>query len=204
MSSADEFVYFKKLSEAAKIPTKASEGAAGYDIFCVKGFEINSNEQKIIFIDLAIEIPNNKCYIRLAPKSSLSLDNIIINAGIIDSDYRGNIGVMMYNFGPKNIVIERGTAIAQIIFEKISHPVFLEMESLSETDRNEQGFGDCTFSQKINFDDCKEILSDSDTEDYNITKKVVFEDEITVSEKKEDTVSEKKENFGTHNDHNYL
>ncbi|XP_067125788.1 uncharacterized protein [Centruroides vittatus] len=111
---------------------------------------------------------------------------------------------MMYNFGPKNIVIERGTAIAQIIFEKISHPVFLEMESLSETDRNEQGFGDCTFSQKINFDDCKEILSDSDTEDYNITEKVVFEDEITVSEKKEDTVSEKKENFGTHNDHNYL
>ncbi|XP_023231468.1 uncharacterized protein LOC111631454, partial [Centruroides sculpturatus] len=81
------------LSENVICPQKASMGDAGYDIFCVQGFEIKPNEQKVIFTDLALEIPNN-CYARIAPKSSLSLNNILINAGVIDFDYRGNIGVI--------------------------------------------------------------------------------------------------------------
>ncbi|XP_023231469.1 deoxyuridine 5'-triphosphate nucleotidohydrolase, mitochondrial-like [Centruroides sculpturatus] len=103
----------------------ASTGAAGYDIFCVKGFEIKPNEQKAIFTDLALEMPNN-CYARIAPKSSLSLNNIMINAGVIDGDYRGNIGVLMHNFGLKIIIFEPGSVIAQIIFEQIMHPSFIE------------------------------------------------------------------------------
>ncbi|XP_023216712.1 deoxyuridine 5'-triphosphate nucleotidohydrolase-like [Centruroides sculpturatus] len=169
--------------------------AAGYDIFCVKGFEIKPNEHKVIFTDLALEMPNN-CYARIAPKSSLSLNNIIINAGVIDCDYRGNIRVLMYNFGSEIIIFEPGSAIAEIIFEQIMHPTFIEKtDSLDITDRNEKGFGECSkiaFSQNKEFGDCDNILlSEKEEENFDC-------DEITLSQKvdcNEITLSE-KEDFG--------
>ncbi|XP_067135028.1 zinc finger protein 287-like [Centruroides vittatus] len=70
------------------------------------------------------------------------------DGGVIDSDYHGNIGVMMYNFGPETVIFAPGSPIAQIIFEKIMHPTFLEKESLNDSDRSEMGFGEYSYSQK--------------------------------------------------------
>ncbi|XP_023225352.1 deoxyuridine 5'-triphosphate nucleotidohydrolase-like [Centruroides sculpturatus] len=163
----------------------ASSGAAGYDIFCTKGFQINPHEQKVIFTDIALEIPMN-CYARIAPKSSISLNNIMINAGVIDFDYRGNIGVVMYNYGSETIIFEKGLAIAQIIFELIMHPSLIEKtDSLNATDRNEKGFREYS---KIAFKDFEDSEEESDIteKESDISEKENDDDEITLSHEKEE------------------
>ncbi|XP_023238844.1 myelin transcription factor 1-like protein [Centruroides sculpturatus] len=118
------------------------------------------------------------CYARIAPKSSISLNNIMINAGVIDFDYRGNIGIIMYNYGSEIIIFEKGWAIAQIIFELIMHPSLIEKTSLNATDRNEKGFGDCS---KIGFENFED--SEKEDDESDITEN---DDEITLSHEKEE------------------
>jgi dUTP pyrophosphatase len=66
---------------------------------------------------------------------------IDVGAGVIDADYRGPVGVVLFNFGSNDFKVERGDRIAQLILEKISMADLLEVDELSVTDRGEGGFG---------------------------------------------------------------
>lgn len=136
-----EILRVKKLSEFATIPQRASKGAAGYDLSSAYDVEIEGRGKCIVHTDLAIAIPEGH-YGRIAPRSSIAWKNHIdVGAGVIDSDYRGPIGVVLFNHSESTFKIARGDRIAQIIIEKISTPQIQQVETLDDTERGENGFG---------------------------------------------------------------
>lgn len=91
--------------------------------------------------DIQIEIPFG-CYGRVAPRSGLAAKNFIdIGAGVIDEDYRGNVGVVMFNHAEEEFEVKKGDRIAQLICEKIFYPDIEEVSTLSTTERGTNGFG---------------------------------------------------------------
>lgn len=81
-------------------------------------------------------------YGRVAPRSGLAWKNFIdVGAGVIDQDYRGNVGVILFNHSDVDFDVKKGDRIAQLICERIAHPNVVEVKSLSETARGEGGFG---------------------------------------------------------------
>ena len=138
----------KKLSDKAVIPSKGSTGAAGYDLYTTESYELKSGERKVFKTDIAIAIPEG-FYGRVAPRSGLAVKHgIDVLAGVIDSDYRGEILVALINLGDKPIqlpIIKDGkeTAIAQIIFESCGTILggFVEVDDLNTTQRGVGGFG---------------------------------------------------------------
>ena len=89
----------------------------------------------LVKIGLATPLPPG-CYGRVAPRSGLALKKFIdVGAGVIAADYRGEVGVILFNFGDEDFVINIGDRIAQLIFEKIKTPIVKEMDDLEGTDR---------------------------------------------------------------------
>jgi dUTP pyrophosphatase len=88
-------------------------------------------------------------YGRIASKSGLALCfQIDVHAGVVDTDYRGNIQVLLHNRSTKNpYKVELGAAMAQIIFERIANPMLIEVEHLNTTNRGDKGFGEASKKQ---------------------------------------------------------
>ena len=132
---------FKRLSEDAIAPMWASHGAAGYDLFSAETKEIASQERGIVKTDIAIMLPYGT-YGRIAPRSGLAVERFIgVGAGVIDYDYRGNIGVVLFNHQKKSFQVHKGDRIAQLIVEKICNPKLVEVNELEETDPGVNGYG---------------------------------------------------------------
>ena len=94
----------KKLSEFATLPVRASPRAAGYDLFAAHEHAIPAHGKALIKTDLSLAIPVGH-YGRIAPRSSLAWKNHLdVGAGVIDEDYRGPLGVVMFNFGAEEFL----------------------------------------------------------------------------------------------------
>ena len=135
-------INIKKLSENATIPTKGTEFAAGYDLYAAEDTIVASGTRKLIKTNISMEITPGY-YGRIAPRSGLAYKSgIDVLAGVIDSDYRGDIGVILYN-SDKNIdfIVKKGDRIAQIIFEACYSATLNEAENLDNTLRQSGGFG---------------------------------------------------------------
>ncbi len=90
---------YKKLTKHAHAPTKGSSGAAGYDLRAAYAYNIPVGERLLILTDLAFKIPR-PYYGRIAPRSSIAyIHSIDVAAGVVDMDYRGNVGVVLINNG---------------------------------------------------------------------------------------------------------
>jgi len=137
---------FKKLTENAHAPTRATSGAAGLDLYSAYPYSLEPWSKVLVKTDLYICIPDG-CYGRIAPRSGLAAKNSIhVGGGVIDSDFRGNICVILFNLGPIPLPIAKGARIAQLIFEKITIPtVVVEDETIllvaASTERGDKGFG---------------------------------------------------------------
>jgi dUTP pyrophosphatase len=119
-------------------PQESSE-VAGLDLYSSLNTTVPNKGKRLIPTDLQIKLPEG-CYGRIAPLSGLALaHHIDIVGGVIDEDYSGNIGVILYNHSDTAFVVSRGDRIAQLICEKIYVPS-LEVESLDSTERG-AGFG---------------------------------------------------------------
>eukprot|EP00339_Tiarina_fusa_P004578 CAMPEP_0117047582 /NCGR_PEP_ID=MMETSP0472-20121206/32881_1 /TAXON_ID=693140 ORGANISM="Tiarina fusus, Strain LIS" /NCGR_SAMPLE_ID=MMETSP0472 /ASSEMBLY_ACC=CAM_ASM_000603 /LENGTH=111 /DNA_ID=CAMNT_0004760333 /DNA_START=40 /DNA_END=372 /DNA_ORIENTATION=- len=95
----------------------------------------------LVKTDIAIAIPSGH-YGRIAPRSSLAWKHSIdVGAGVIDSDYRGNIGVILFNLGDEPFTVKTHDRIAQLIIEKISTPAVVQVDELDDTERGEGGYG---------------------------------------------------------------
>lgn len=82
------------------------------------------------------------CYGRIAPRSGLAWKNHIdVGAGVIDEDYRGNIGVVLFNHSNEDFKVIKGDRIAQLICQRIEYPVLQEVTNLDNTSRGAGGFG---------------------------------------------------------------
>lgn len=134
---------FAKLTDIAIIPTKGSEGSAGYDLYSTEYTCIKANERGLVKTGIAIEIPND-CYARVAPRSGLAYKKgINVGAGVVDSDYRNEIGVVLFNHSNENFTVNKGDRIAQLIFEKIYNCELKEVSysELTNTERGLNGYG---------------------------------------------------------------
>ncbi|GFT96515.1 deoxyuridine 5'-triphosphate nucleotidohydrolase, mitochondrial [Nephila pilipes] len=130
-----------KLSSNAIIPTKGSKLAAGYDLYSAYEYVVPPQGKVLAMTDIQVQVPPGH-YGRVAPRSGLAVKNFIdVGAGVVDEDYRGNLGVVLFNFGSDPFKVNKGDRIAQFICEKISYPELEEVENLDETERGKGGFG---------------------------------------------------------------
>ncbi|XP_014871000.1 deoxyuridine 5'-triphosphate nucleotidohydrolase, mitochondrial [Poecilia latipinna] len=132
---------FSKLSEHATTPTRGSAKAAGYDLYSAYDYSIGPLNKAIVKTDIQIAVPHG-CYGRVAPRSGLAAKHFIdVGAGVVDEDYRGNVGVVLFNFGKETFEVKKGDRVAQLVCEKICYPDLVEEETLDETVRGAGGFG---------------------------------------------------------------
>jgi len=132
---------FKRLDSKALLPTRGSSSAAGLDVYSIEAISLLPKERRLIRTGLAVDIPEGY-YGRLAPRSGLATQKgIDVLAGVIDADYRGEIGCLLYNAGDEIIELPAQTKICQLIIEKIITPDAVWVDSLAETSRGSGGFG---------------------------------------------------------------
>ncbi|XP_015198511.2 deoxyuridine 5'-triphosphate nucleotidohydrolase, mitochondrial isoform X2 [Lepisosteus oculatus] len=132
---------FAKLSENATTPTKGSSKAAGYDLYSAYDYSIPPLEKTVVKTDIQIAVPPG-CYGRVAPRSGLAAKHFIdVGAGVVDEDYRGNVGVVLFNFSKETFEVKKGDRVAQLICERICYPEIEQHETLDETERGAGGFG---------------------------------------------------------------
>lgn len=131
----------KKLDEDAIIPTKANRLDAGYDLYAFHGTILQKHAHKLIKTGISMAIPEG--YVGLIwPRSGMAYKHgIDVFAGVIDSSYRGEIGVVLYNSQYSNYSIEKGDRIAQILFQKVEDFDLHVVENLDDTSRGVGGFG---------------------------------------------------------------
>lgn len=95
-----------------------------------------------IFNFIPFSLISSGCYGRIAPRSGLAWKNHIdVGAGVIDEDYRGNIGVVLFNHSNEDFKVIKGDRIAQLICQRIEYPVLQEVTNLDNTSRGAGGFG---------------------------------------------------------------
>ncbi len=132
-------------SEGLPIPHYQTEHSAGVDLYAAVAAEtiIKAGMWELVPTGIAIAIPEGYEG-QVRPRSGLALKHGIgmLNApGTIDADYRGEIGVILFNFSDKPFTIHRGDRVAQIVFAKIEKAKLVRVDVLSETARGAGGFG---------------------------------------------------------------
>lgn len=141
VQNLSDVLYFRKTSENAFEPERGSAYAAGLDLKSAYDCAVPAHGRALVKTDLQIQLPTNT-YGRIAPRSGLALKHFIdVGAGVIDEDYRGDVGVILFNHSDVVFKINRGDRIAQLICEKIIRPVVIEKATLDDTERGENGFG---------------------------------------------------------------
>jgi dUTP pyrophosphatase len=142
------FIYFKKLHPEASMPRRTNPTDAGADLFAVETQEIKPLSRKLIKTGIAIQLPKSY-YGRIAPRSGLALKHgIDVMAGVVDSSYRGEVCVLLYNTdSSESFYVKTGDRIAQIIIEQHFNFSFVECEELHNSDRSTKGFGSSGLSK---------------------------------------------------------
>lgn len=136
-------INFIKLSENAVVPTYGTPFSAGADLYAAEECEIGAGKTVMVHTALAMEIPEGFggfVFARsgLATKRGLAPANKV---GVIDSDYRGEIMVSLYNQSGETQTVAKGERIAQLVIMPYAAAAFIETDTLSETVRGEGGFG---------------------------------------------------------------
>ena len=136
----------RRLREGAKIPRRATEGAAGMDLYACIYADITLAPQQLAVVPtgIAIELPDNGCAAFLYARSGLGVKHGICLAngvGVIDSDYRGEVCVGLCNVSDKPYVIAPGERVAQMVIAPVLTPEVEEVGELSDTQRGSGGFG---------------------------------------------------------------
>jgi len=132
---------FKQLDPHAILPKRGSALAAGLDVCSIEELKIEPKQRVMARTGLAVAIPHG-FYGRVAPRSGLAAKNgLDVLAGVIDSDYRGEVCCLLYNTGDETISLPAGSKICQLIVEQIITPEAEWAIDLDETARGAGGFG---------------------------------------------------------------
>jgi dUTP pyrophosphatase len=122
-------IQVKRLSDSSIMPRKGSIGASGYNLYASEECCIMAKGNAVVKTDIAMAIPYGYCG-RIVPQYSTLLKHTDIGAGVIDSDYRGEIEVVLFNHSDSELIIRLHERIAQIIIEKISMGCLVEVDEL--------------------------------------------------------------------------
>lgn len=145
MEKSEKCVVKFTCASGAKVPSYQSKGAAGADVcaFLSEEVVIESGEYKMIPTGLFLEIPEG-FEVQVRPRSGLAAKNgvtVLNTPGTIDSDYRGEIKVILINHSKQPFTVKNGDRIAQLVVASVVQADFESAEKLSETERGEGGFG---------------------------------------------------------------
>jgi dUTP pyrophosphatase len=121
--------------------TRATDGSAGYDLHTTESAILYPGHSHNFSTGLHLAIPEGYMGI-VKSRSGMSFKNSIeVGAGVIDSDYRGEVKIHLYNYGELRVAINAGERIAQLLIIKHETPEFIQVDSLIQTDRAANGFG---------------------------------------------------------------
>jgi dUTP pyrophosphatase len=134
-----------QIEEGGSLPEYATEGAAGMDLRAKEDVSLQPLERKLVGTGLRMAIPAGyEAQVRPRSGLALRLGLSMVNApGTIDSDYRGEIGVLLINLGSEPVHLEKGERVAQLVIAPVARAKLVRREDLDEqsTDRGEGGFG---------------------------------------------------------------
>ena len=138
-------ILIKKLNSKVKLPSYKTDGSSGMDLmaFIDKPISISPQKSKLVPTGLSIAIPDNT-EVQIRPRSGLAVKSnisVLNTPGTVDSDYRGELKVILYNHGNKEFIVNNEDRIAQMVLVPIIKAKFEEVENLPETIRGEGGFG---------------------------------------------------------------
>ena len=154
-------VKYVKFSEYGKVPAKATNDSAGYDLFASHAKTILPGRSAKISLDLHWAIPTGFCGRIIGRSSLVLLDSVTVEGGLIDSDFRGVVQAILFNHSQRAFTVKEGERIAQVVFMRKFDATFTEVDSiekLGETDRQQGGFGSTgkTVIKKLKLDDTEE------------------------------------------------
>jgi|TARA_R110001592_G_scaffold329372_1_gene611135 dUTP pyrophosphatase len=190
-------LYIKYNNKYAQMPYRATKESAGLDLFSCDDGIIEAHSKKMIDIGISIKIPIGY-YGRIAPRSGLTIKNSIdVGAGVIDSDYRGNVSVILFNHGDEKFIFKKCDKLAQLIIEKIALVNVVTLTSLDYTERGVRGFGSTGISNLnigINYNGNQENYSSEDDketfEEETIEEETIEEETIEKETVEEETIEE--------------
>ena len=131
------------LSDGATVPTYATEGAAGMDVRTIEDVLLQPMDRKLVRTGIHMAIPPG-FEIQVRPRSGLALKHgisLVNSPGTIDSDYRGELGIIMINLGAEPVSLNKGDHIAQLVLAPVVKASVVVVEQLDETERGGGGFG---------------------------------------------------------------
>lgn len=133
-------IKFELCNKYAMTPTRATDGAAGFDLYSTKSFELRPNVRHAFPIGVRCAIPAGWCGM-IYPRSGWAVKHGLDKlAGLIDSDYRGEIHAVLYNSGDETIEVKQGDRIAQLVVVPFLSASVI-VDDLDETERGDGGFG---------------------------------------------------------------
>jgi dUTP pyrophosphatase len=131
------------LQEGATLPTYATAGAAGMDLACLENLDLQPMERKLVPTGIRIAVPQGY-EAQVRPRSGLALRHgitVVNSPGTIDSDYRGEIKLILINLGSEPVQFRKGERIGQLVLCPVARAELLVVESLDGTERGDGGFG---------------------------------------------------------------
>jgi dUTP pyrophosphatase len=132
---------FKKTNANAKLPTKNNESDTGFDVYCVEDKVIPGRGSDVVDVGLEFAYITPGYWVKVEGRSGLGFKHgISPHPGIIDSGYRSNAGIKLYNLTDKDYEIKKGDRIAQFVVYK-NYSVIVEEGDIEQSDRGANGFG---------------------------------------------------------------
>ena len=149
MSLSNNNIQFQKLSDKATIPTRAHEGDAGYDLSSAVNISIPPRSHILVKTGICVRLPDPpidgmSVYGRIAPRSGLAKKHALdVGAGVVDINFTGQLGVIIFNHSDEEFEVKIGDRIAQLLVTLILTPVVEEVDNISSevTERGAGGFG---------------------------------------------------------------
>lgn len=136
-------VKFRRLHTHAELPSYATSGSAGMDVYLPCDYPpLSAGEIRVVPCGFAVELPPN-FELQVRSRSGLSSKGLVVNnaPGTIDSDYRGEVGVILYNQSPGIFPLNRGDRIAQMVLCRVPKCEWEIVDELGATERGEGGYG---------------------------------------------------------------
>lgn len=147
--SSKPILEFKSIAKGASAPEYMLNSDVGLDLKANENISLKPMEQKIVRTGIVVKIPNNHVGLIRDRAGIVTKMGVHTVAGTFDPGYRGEVSIVLVNFGEEEVMIEKEMRVAQIIILPVTKVLVKEVKSLSETERGEKSFGSTGLREKI-------------------------------------------------------